>query len=235
MDQGTFNSLKILVRAHYDYQRERIRLDGMLGIKKTGEKKKKTPERNEDFLAELYRRRKAVYEIELATEKEIANEIHTLPLWIQFLRDVKGVGEMIAAVIITEIDINKAVTVSNIWSFAGLAPGKDRKTKGKKCPYNQFLRAKLCGILGSSFLKSNSPYRIHYDNTKHRLESMNWGTPSKNPTKPGKPKAGHQHKAAIRKMVKEFLKDLYVAWRTFEDLPVREPYAVEYLGKKHND
>lgn len=42
----------------------------------------------------------------------------------------------------------KAPTVSNLWSFAGLAPGKDRKIKGQKCPFNQFLRAKLCGVLG---------------------------------------------------------------------------------------
>ena len=44
----------------------------------------------------------------------------------------------------------------------------------------------------------------------------------------------HRHKAANRKMIKEFLKDVYVAWRTIEGLPVREPYSEEYLGKKHN-
>jgi hypothetical protein len=33
--------------------------------------------------------------------------------------------------------------------------------------------------------------------------------------------------------VKEFLKDLYVAWRTLEGLTVREPYQVEKLGHRH--
>ena len=163
----------------------------------------------------------------------IVKEVKKHPLWKHFLKDVKGCGEGIAAVIITEFDINKAPAVSNLWSFAGLAPGKDRKVKGKKCPFNQFLRAKLCGVLGSSFLKCNSPYRLFYDNKKHRLESMDWGTASKNPTDPKRPKAGHQHKAATRYMVKMFLKDLYVAWRTLEGLPVRKPYEEEYLGKGH--
>jgi hypothetical protein len=34
-------------------------------------------------------------------------------------------------------------------------------------------------------------------------------------------------------MLKMFLKDLYVAWRKIEGLEVREPYAAEYLGKRH--
>jgi hypothetical protein len=36
-----------------------------------------------------------------------------------------------AAVIISEFDITKAPTVSNLWSFAGLAPGKDRQVKAR--------------------------------------------------------------------------------------------------------
>jgi len=105
--------------------------------------------------------------------------------------------------------------------------------KGQKCCYNQFLRAKLCGVLGSSFLKCNSPYREFYDNMKHRLESEDWGVLSKNPTDKARPKAGHQHKAATRYMVKMFLRDLYVAWRTLEGLEVAAPYQEAYLGHRH--
>lgn len=46
-------------------------------------------------------------------------------------------------------------------------------------------------------------------------------------------KIAHRDRAAKRYMVKMFLKDLYVAWRTIEGLPVRAPYPEEYLGKKH--
>ncbi len=233
MEDARRNSIKTLTRVYYDYQRERINLDGRLGLTKDGETKKKAPERDMDMLTMILARREEVFAMEEDYAKSLAKEIHEHPLWKTFLSEVKGVGESIAAVIISEFDIHKAPTVSNLWSFAGLAPGKDKKTKGQKCPFNQFLRAKLCGVLGSSFLKCRSPYREYYDNMKNRLESIDWGMLSKHPTDKKRPKAGHQHKAANRYMIKMFLRDLYVAWRTLEGLEVREPYQEEYLGKKH--
>lgn len=228
------NSIKTLTRVFYDYQNERMALDGRLGITKDGEAKKRAPVKDMAMLAVLLQRRDEVFAMEEATKKELAKLVHTHLLWKTYLDYVKGCGETIAAVLISEFDIAKANTVSNLWSFAGLAPGKDRKVKGKKCPYNQFLRAKLCGVLGSSFLISGSPYREYYDNMKNRLASADWGMESKNPTDKKRPKAGHQHKAAIRYMIKMFLRDLYVAWRTLEGLPVRPPYQEEYLGHKHS-
>ncbi len=233
MDIEKRNSIKMLTRIFYDYQRERISLDGRLGLTKDGELKKKAPERDMSILIEIKKRREDVFGMEQSTEKMLAKEVHGHSLWKSFLSEVKGCGEAIAAVVISEFDIHKAPTVSNLWSFGGLAPGKDRKVKGQKCPFNQFLRAKLCGVLGSSFLKCNSPYREYYDNMKNRLESKDWGTLSKHPTDKNRPKAGHQHKAATRYMVKMFLRDLYVAWRTLEGLEVRPPYQEEYLGHKH--
>lgn len=234
MNEEVRNAIKTLTRIFYDYQRERMALDGRLGITKDGEKKKKAPERDMEVLLEIKQRRDDVLGMEEKTAKMLAKEVHKHPLWDAFLVHVKGCGESIAAVIISEFDINKAPTVSNLWSFSGLAPGKDRKVKGQKCSFNQFLRAKLCGVLGSSFLKSNSPYRQHYDNMKNRLESEDWGMESKNPVDKKRPKAGHQHKAATRYMVKMFLKDLYVAWRTLEGLEVRAPYQEQYLGHRHS-
>jgi len=242
MNDEICNSIKILTRTYFDYQRERISLDGRLGQKKNGEMKRKAPERDVLMLTEILKRREDVFaqeELILHGSKDdreycLATLVHKHPLWDSFLLHVKGCGEAIAAVIISEFDINKAPTVSNLWSFAGLAPGKDRKKKGEKCPFNQFLRAKLCGVLGSSFLKCNSPYREYYDNMKHRLESQDWGMPAKKPSDKEHPKRWHQHKAANRYMIKMFLRDLYVAWRTLEGLPMRDPYSVEYLGKKHS-
>ena len=229
------NSIKILTRTYYDYQRERISLDGRMGQKKDGSLKAKAPPRDDAILIELHTRKKEVVEMEQAIEKQISKEVHEHPLWKAFLKHVKGCGEVMSAVLISEINIHMAKAVSNIWSFAGLAPGKDRKEKGKKCPYNQFLKAKLCGVLGSGFLKANSDYRVYYDNMRKRLEAKDWGEPSKNPTKKDNPKAGHQHNAANRYMVKMFLKDLYIAWRTLEGLSVRKPYQEEYLKHSHVD
>lgn len=233
MNENVKNSIKILTRTYYDYQNERMRLDGRLGQKKNGEIKDNIPERDASMLLALQERREYCYAMEKQLEKDIAKEIHQHPLWKQFLFHVKGCGPMMAAVIITEFDIYKAEYVGSLWCFAGLAPGKDKKKKGEKCPYNQFLKSKLMGVLAGSFIKSNSPYREFCNNMRNRYESEDWGIESKKPTTKNK-KAGHQNNAAKRYMIKMFLKDLYVAWRTIEGLPVVEPYQEKYLGHKHN-
>ena len=56
---------------------------------------------------------------------------------------------------------------------------------------------------------------------------------SKNPVNKSKEYAGHIDRMSKRYMIKMFLQDLYVAWRTLEGLSVRKPYAEEYLDKKH--
>jgi len=111
---------------------------------------------------------------------------------------------------------------------------QDKKTIGFLCPYNQWLKSKMLGVLGSSFLKSKSPYSEYFYNMRDRLLNKDWGIESKNPSDKKKPKAFHQKNAAVRYMIKMFLRDLYVAWRTIEGLPVRSFYEEEYLGKKHN-
>lgn len=252
-------SLQINTRCYYDYQRERTALDGRLGQTKAGDPKRGAPERDDGFLATLLSRREQLAALEEALEKEVAQAIKKHPLWLHFLRDVKGVGPMMAAVIVSEFDIQKATTVSKMWQFSGMNPGEvhgkiwkkrkgerimvatdtqvrgDKKTKGFVCPYNAFLKTKLLGVLGGSFLKSGSPYATLYYDYRHRLESMDWGEASKKPSDPARPKANHQHRAANRYMVKFFLRDLYVAWRTLEGLPVRPPYAEEYLNKRHEE
>lgn len=268
MNEQLRNSIKTLTRIYYDYQRERTSLDGRLGQTKNGEVKKRAPERDMTVLAGILARREEVLAMEESTlhgfkdantgkwdrENCLATLVHKHLLWDSFLVHVKGCGEAMTAVLISEFDINIATTVSKMWQFAGLNPGMvagkkrkkdktiitdtmvrgDRKTPGFICPFNQFLRAKLCGVLGASFLKCGSPYRQYYDNMRTRLEAEDWGMAAKNPSDKTKPKAFHQHRAANRYMVKMFLRDLYVAWRTLEGLPVREPYAEEYLGKKHH-
>ena len=42
---------------------------------------------------------------------------------------------------------------------------------------------------------------------------------------------GHIHNVAKRWMIRNFVRDLWVAWRTVEGLPVTVPYEQEFLGK----
>jgi hypothetical protein len=117
----------------------------------------------------------------------------------------------------------------------------DKLTPGYVSPFNQNLRVALCGVLADGFIKQQNAYAIeHYYPTKARLEQsdqivteISKGGKAKKVAWSDATKA-HRDRAARRKMVKAFLQDLYVAWRELEGLPVREPYAEEYLGRKHH-
>jgi hypothetical protein len=114
----------------------------------------------------------------------------------------------------------------------------DRPTPGFILPYNKKLRVVLMGILAPAFIKAKSEYALtYYYPMKARLEQETNPIDSVGTKDDGKPwcevSKGHRDMAAKRYMIKNFLKDLYVAWRTIEGLPVRVPYAEEYLGKKH--
>lgn len=168
------------------------------------------------------------------------------PIYVQFLEGVKGVGPAMAGVIISEIDIVKARTSSSIWKYAGLDVADDGRGRSRKAEhlvdvdyknkngeedtrksitFNPFLKTKLVGVLASSFLRvGDNKYRQIYDQYKHRLEHRaDWLEKSK----------GHRHNAAMRYMIKQFLVDLYIAWRTIEGLEVSAPYHEAKLGHRH--
>jgi len=176
--------------------------------------------------------------------KQITYAVKKFPIYKHFLEDVKGVGPTMAAVIISGFDIHKAQYASSLWAYAGLdvvgnkgrsrikehlvdqtyldAEGKEQIKKG--ISFNPFMKTKLIGVLGSSFVKTNGVYREVYDNYKHRIQHM--------PAHAEKTKA-HINNMAIRYTVKRFLVDLYTAWRTLEGLPVADEYSKAKLGIHH--
>ena len=176
--------------------------------------------------------------------KQIKYAVREFPIYTQFLEDVKGVGPTMAAVIISGFDIHKAEYPSSLHKYAGLdvvngvgrsrkkdhlvdqtyldAEGKEQTKKG--ISFNPFLKTKLIGVLGSSFVKTQGPYREVYDNYKNRIANM--------PAHAEKTK-GHRNNMAIRYTVKRFLIDLYAAWRKLEGLPVAEEYSKAKLGIEH--
>jgi len=178
--------------------------------------------------------------------KRLKNVLNEYPIFVQYLEGVKGVGPAMAGVILSEFDIYKAQYPSSMWAYAGLDVAgdgqgrsrkkehlideeyidKDGKTQTKKSiTFNPFLKTKLIGVLGSSFLRAgDNPNRDTYLNYKHRLENM--------PAHVEKSK-GHRHNMAIRYMIKRFLVDLYTEWRTIEGLPVALEYSEAKLGIRH--
>jgi len=167
-------------------------------------------------------------------------------IWTEYLEKLKGVGPAIAGIIISEIDITKSKYPSSLWRYAGLDVAKDGKGRSRKkehlvdieyidkdgeiktkvgITFNPFLKTKLLGVLGGSFLKAgDNKYSQIYRDYKHRLEHHKI---YKDVTK------GHRHNMAIRYMIKMFLVNLHMKWRELENLPVSVPYSEGKLGLEH--
>mgnify|MGYP003676467818 FL=1 len=192
-------------------------------------------------LIEMYN---ALVESEDDAEKRIQQAVKEFAIYTEFLEGVRGCGPMMSAVVISQFDIHKAEYPSSLHAYAGLdvvkgkgrsrqkehlvdqtyvdAEGNEQTKKG--ISFNPFVKTKLVGVLGSSFIKSGGPYREVYDNYKHRLQHM--------PAHADKTK-GHIHNMAVRYMVKRFLTDLYKVWRELEGLPVAPEYSEAKLGIVH--
>ena len=180
--------------------------------------------------------------------RRLGNILKDYPIYNNFLAGVVGVGPAIAGVVISEIDITKAEYPSSVHKYAGLdvagdGQGRSRKKEHleesqytdkngelqtkKGITFNPFLKTKLVGVLGSSFVKQSPDkckYRKVYDDYKHRIENME---AHKEKSK------GHRHNMAVRYMIKIFLIDLYNEWRSLEGLPVAPTYSEAKLGKIH--
>ena len=66
-------------------------------------------------------------------------------------REIVGIGPVISAGLLANIDIRKAPTVGHIWRFAGLDPTCKWERKQKR-PWNASLK-RLCWLIGESFVK----------------------------------------------------------------------------------
>lgn len=135
---------------------------------------------------------------ENAVLADIKAILERFPIWTTFLKDIKGCGPTMGAVIISTIDIHRADTPASLWAYAGLdvvdydnqgnpdgrGRGKftghlvDREYEArdgtikvkKSITYNPFLKTKLVGVLADIMIKHRTPgYRVEYDNYKHRI------------------------------------------------------------------
>jgi len=176
---------------------------------------------------------------------QLKHALSEFPVYTEFLEGVRGCGSLMSGVIISEIDISAARYSSSLWKYAGLDVAQDGQGRSRKkehlhettyidkegvekkkmgITFNPFLKTKLLGVLGPSFLKSKSPYAENYYNYKTRLENH---VTHKDKTK------GHRHNMSIRYCIKMFMLDLYTNWRALEGLEVSAPYHVAKLGHVH--
>jgi len=188
--------------------------------------------------------------ISLETEEhtmtlQLRHSLNEFLIYTEFLKDVRGCGPLMSGVIVSEIDISMARYSSSLWKYAGLDVAHDGQGRSRRkehleessyidkegvekqklgITFNPFLKTKLIGVLGGSFLKSKSPYSDSYYDYKNRLENH---AIHKEKTK------GHRHNMAVRYMIKIFLVDVYTHWRELEGLEVSAPYHEAVLGHVH--
>jgi hypothetical protein len=86
------------------------------------------------------------------------SKAHPIGRW---MRSYKGIGPVISAGYLANIDIERANTAGKLWAYCGLAPGKDKRKKGEKLIFNPSLK-RLSWILGESFMKVSGDPGAYY-------------------------------------------------------------------------
>jgi hypothetical protein len=215
---STAAQLRQLVDTYEQTQRMRIQLGNRRSAVERGTDEPSVDATYLSAASERLADRLAESEDELVAEMRAL--VHQHPVW-PWLSQVRGIGPTLGAKLVGLIgSVEVAPTVSALWRFAGYAVidgERERLKKGEKAHFNRRLKT-ACYLVATSFLRSSSPYRTVYDQARARYDvtHADWTD-------------GHKHAAAMRKMVKLFLSHLWEEWRKAEGLPVRPPYALEYM------
>jgi len=215
--------LRHYLRGMYRLQKQRIQTSNTIGeLERIGH----TTDELSHFVSLL----KSLRASEASLERRCGKILKGFPVHTAYLGLLNGVGVRTSASLIAAIVTpSRFRTVSSLISYAGLNPdpvtGKARvRKKGQKASWHQELRA--TGFRWSAnILKSRKTGRwaeLYYQ-FKEREVALN--------DKREEPLT----KMVVdlrtrRRLVKLFLSHLWEVWRRLEGLPVRKPYAIEYLG-----
>lgn len=160
--------------------------------------------------------------------KFLDDELKGIPIWLSWLKHVKGVGPMMGAGLIAWIDdIGRFDTVSKLWQYSGFGKPGQKRARGEKGDWNPRMRTHVWKVVKQMLMAKNPFYREHYDEAKAQYSARE---DIKEMHKGKKGYKGHIDAMAKRKVAKLFLSHLWDVWRRAEGLEVRIPYAVEKLG-----
>ena len=186
----------------------------------------KTSEAHKEFVNNMTNR---LREFEDMWVDHLHSCIKKHPVYTRWLQNVSGIGPALAGDLLAEYKVEKIYYIGQLFQYAGIV-GTTRRVKGQKANYNVYLKKRLLGVLPGSFLKARSPYSVIY--YQARIQYLNrW----MNSDEEGKKNfsLAHQHMMANRKMIQQFIKDYYVAFRTIMNIPVIKSYEEEKLGMVH--
>jgi hypothetical protein len=161
-------------------------------------------------------------EIEKDIEKEVKRKLKGNTLWEEYLSNIKGIGPIYAAELISGLEAVGGIGAfrknSSFRHYCGLAvkDGKAMRMKaGEQSTYNPTMKTLLLGKIATGLLMSkNEHYRKIYDDYKKRKG----------------PEFKNLDKSAKRKMMQQFLTDLWVVWRQLEGYSTKPDYVFAVLG-----
>ena len=184
--------------------------------------------------------------------KSLEKTLEDFPIYNEWLSTVRGIGPAMAAVLISEIDISKCKYASSLWKYVGLDVAPDGRGRGRYkehlvertykdkegvektkmgLTFSPWIKSKLIGVIGSGFIKLGGPYRILYDQYKHRI-TTDKSRVALHAQQKGR--LGHINAMATRYAVKMFLSDLYKNWRRIDGHEVHNSYHEGVQGHYHN-
>lgn len=173
----------------------------------------------------------------------------------RWLMSQKGIGPVIAAGLLANIDIHKVQTAGQIWAFAGLDPTKTWN-KGELRPWNARLKV-ICWKAGESFVKvcnkDDALYGKIYKEKKAYYKEKNEAggfveraeeilkskkigkdTDAYKAYSQGRLPDAHIDSMAKRFAVKIFLSHLFTVWYEMENKKsAPKPFAEAILGHAH--
>ena len=179
---------------------------------------------------------------------------HPVGVWAQ---QICGIGPVIAAGLLANIDMDRCPTVGSIWSFANLAGTPKRSVKGEVRSWSTPFRSLCAYKIGESFVKVQSNPKDIYGrvyverkaleterNEKGELadqaaKALTLGkyrkeTDAYKAYSDGKLPKAHIHARARRYAVKLFLSHLHEVWYWYDfGQPAPRPYAFSHLGHAH--
>jgi hypothetical protein len=153
--------VRFLVDAYYQIQDARIRHAGQ--VRSMDKEDPQEPHLILDWLTE----QNSVLEQQIKRALDRYSDAHPVGEW---LRDIKGIGPVIASGLLAHIDIREAPTAGHIWRFAGLDPSVKWEKKTKR-PWNTRLKV-LCWKAGESFVKLSNDEDCFYGSLYKRRKEV---------------------------------------------------------------
>lgn len=201
------------------------------------EEENKLTSRERDYLQEMLETANAGARVE-ERYKNMMRITKSEPIYQEWLSNVYGVSHTLTARLIHQLgyceDFEKP---SNLWSYAGLAPGQERE-RGEKLNYNPDLKT-LAWNVADCMIKQgeNSKYRTEfYDPYKKKqldrmekaeemsdeeLAEVDWSPPSSR---------GHADARARRYLSKKVLKHYWAIARDLQGLDTPDEWVIAYGG-----